>query len=94
MKVIVQKYGGISVATRSASAPWPSASSQPGRRGNDVVVVVSAMGDTTDELIALARQVTRRPGRRASWTCCFHRRDVSATLMAMALHGLGSRRSA
>ena len=39
------------------------------KQGNDVVVVVSAMGDTTDELLDLAQQVAR-PRRPASWTCC------------------------
>src|SRR3970282_490809 len=57
--------------------------------GNDVVAVVSAMGDTTDELIALAQQVNDHPDDREMDVLLSTGEIVSSTLMAMALHAMG-----
>lgn len=88
--LIVQKFGGSSVATaerikRVADRVW-----QTRQEGNDVVVVVSAMGDTTDELIALARQVTEDPSGREMDQLLATGEQVSIALLTMALHELGA----
>ena len=70
MGVVVQKYGGSSVADATGVKRVAQRIADTRRAGNDVVVVVSAMGDTTDELIDLAEQVSPAAGRRASSTCC------------------------
>jgi aspartate kinase len=59
------------------------------REGNDVVAVVSAMGDTTDELIELAAQITDKPDDREMDVLLSTGEIVSSTLMAMALHAIG-----
>src|SRR2546428_8783122 len=64
MSVIVQKYGGSSVADVTRITRVAERVMETKRRGHDVVVVVSAMGDTTDDLLALARQVSANPERR------------------------------
>jgi aspartate kinase len=84
-RLIVQKYGGTSVGSaerivRSAERVGAVADS-----GCDVVVTVSAMGKTTDELIGLARQVSRDPHDRELDQLLVTGEQVSASLMAMAL---------
>ena len=65
MALIVQKYGGSSVADAESIKRVAARIVETHRAGNDVVVVVSAMGDTTDELLDLAHGVTETPtGRR------------------------------
>ncbi len=88
-KLVVQKYGGTSVgdAARIRRAARTVASTL--EAGHGVVVVVSAMGDTTDQLIALARQVARDPGERELDHLLSTGEQVSASLMAMALADLG-----
>jgi aspartate kinase len=87
-EVVVQKYGGSSVA--DAERILHVARRVVARRasGADLVVVVSAMGDTTDELIALARRVTRRPSDREMDLLLSTGEVVSCTLLAMALREL------
>ena len=69
MALVVQKYGGTSVADPDRMRAVAENVAFTRRHGNDVVVVVSAMGKSTDNLIALASQVsTSRSGGR--WTCC------------------------
>ena len=58
MSLIVQKYGGSSVADAESIKRVAKRIVETRKAGNEVVVVVSAMGDTTDELIELAEQVT------------------------------------
>ena len=66
MGIVVQKYGGSSVADANGIKRVAQRILDAKRAGNDVVVVVSAMGDTTDELIDLAEQVSPLPaGPRA-----------------------------
>ena len=66
---VVQKYGGSSVADADSIKRVAQRIVATKKAGNDVVVVISAMGDTTDELMDLAKQVSPLPPR-ASWTCC------------------------
>jgi aspartate kinase len=85
MPVVVQKYGGTSVAdpTRiNAVADLVEASR---RSGNDVVVVVSAMGQTTDELIALAADISPKPPPREMDMLLSAGERISMALLAMAL---------
>lgn len=87
--VVVQKYGGSSVADVErlrAVARRVVASVQAGER---VVVVVSAMGNTTNELLALARSVSPSPGRRELDLLVSVGERVSMTLLAMAIQDLG-----
>ena len=89
MALIVQKYGGTSVADPDRMRAVAENVSITKRRGNDVVVVVSAMGKATDNLIALASQVSAtRPGREMDMLLTTGER-VSAALLTMALTDLG-----
>jgi len=89
MALIVQKYGGSSVANaeRIKSVAQRIARTKDG--GNQVVVVVSAMGDTTDELIQLAYHVSEKPDSRELDVLLSTGEVVASTLLAMALHGRG-----
>ena len=64
MSLIVQKFGGSSVADADGIRRVARRIVETRNRGHDVVVVVSAMGDTTDELLDLAHEVTRKPPAR------------------------------
>ena len=64
MALIVQKYGGTSVADAERIKNVARRIAETRDTGNQVVVVVSAMGDTTDDLIKLAYQVTEQPDKR------------------------------
>ena len=87
--LVVQKYGGSSLA--SAERIRHVAARIAGRRagGTPLVVVVSAMGDTTDELLALAAVVTAEPDPRELDMLLATGEHQSATLVSMALHALG-----
>lgn len=89
MAIIVQKYGGSSVADADRIKNVARRVAKGRDEGNQVVVVVSAMGDTTDELIDLARQVTERPQERELDVLLSTGELVSCTLLAMALEALG-----
>ncbi|HEV7662720.1 MAG TPA: aspartate kinase [Chloroflexota bacterium] len=84
--LIVQKYGGSSLATAERIRAAAKRVSRTAASGRPVIVVVSAMGDTTDELIELAYQVAPRPDEREMDMLLSTGETVSATLMAMALH--------
>jgi aspartate kinase len=89
MTLIVQKYGGTSVADPDRMRAVAENVAFTRRHGNDVVVVVSAMGKATDNLIALAAQVSgTRDGREMDMLLTTGER-VSAALLTMALHDLG-----
>ncbi len=64
MSIVVQKYGGSSVADVSKLRQVAARVMRTRATGHDVVVVVSAMGDTTDDLLSLAKQVSANPDRR------------------------------
>ncbi len=88
MALIVQKYGGTSVADPDRMRAVAENNQITKRHGNDVVVVVSAMGKATDNLIALAGQVSEiRPGREMDMLLTTGER-VSAALLTMALAAL------
>jgi aspartate kinase len=89
MALIVQKYGGSSVADGEMIKSVARRIAKAREEGNQVVVVVSAMGDTTDELIKLAHQVTKQPGDRELDVLLSTGELVSSTLLAMALESLG-----
>ncbi len=89
MALIVQKYGGSSVADAEKIKNVARRIVATKEKGNEVVVVVSAMGDTTDELIQLARQINPKPQERELDVLLSTGEIVSSTLMAMALHEMG-----
>jgi aspartate kinase len=87
--LIVQKYGGSSVADAQAVKRVAKRIAEAKRAGNDVVVVVSAMGDTTDELLELAALVTPLPPQRELDILLTAGERISMSLLAMAINGLG-----
>ncbi len=89
MSLIVQKYGGSSVADAAKIKNVARRIAATRDKGNQVVVVVSAMGDTTDELIEMAYQVTERPSGRELDMLLSTGELVSSTLLAMALREMG-----
>lgn len=89
MALIVQKYGGSSVADADKIKNVARRVAQTREQGNMVVVVVSAMGGTTDNLIALAQQITDQPDKRELDVLQSTGEIVSSTLLAMALRSLG-----
>ena len=89
MPLVVQKYGGTSVADPDRMRAVADNVAFTRRHGNDVVVVASAMGKSTDNLIALASQVSEtRDGREMDMLLTTGER-VAAALLTMALHDLG-----
>ena len=89
MGLIVQKYGGSSVADAEGMKRVAARIVASKRDGNQVVVVVSAMGDTTDELIDLANQVTPMPSGRELDMLLTAGERISMALLAMAISNLG-----
>ncbi len=89
MALIVQKYGGSSVADAERIKSVARRIAQAKDKGDRVVVVVSAMGDTTDELIELAYQVSEHPSDRELDVLLSTGEIVSSTLLAMALKSMG-----
>lgn len=87
--ILVQKYGGSSVADVAHLHDVADRVVRTVRQGHQVVVVVSAMGNTTNELLALARQVSPRPGRRELDLLVSVGERVSMTLLAMAIEDRG-----
>lgn len=89
MGVIVQKYGGSSVATAEKLKAVARRIVETRRQGHDVVVVVSAMGNTTNELLALAASVSVDPHRRELDMLVTVGERISMALLSMAIHDLG-----
>jgi aspartate kinase len=87
--LVVQKYGGSSVATAERIKRVAERIVAARKAGDDVVVVVSAMGDTTDELLDLANQVTPLPPGRELDMLLTAGERISMALLAMAIHNLG-----
>ena len=69
MALLVQKFGGTSVADPERIREVADHVARTRRQGDEVVVVVSAMGKETDELLRLADRGVARPGPGARWTC-------------------------
>ncbi len=89
MALIVQKYGGSSVADAERIKNVAERIARAKDKGDRVVVVVSAMGETTDELIKLAYQITERPDDRELDVLLSTGELVSSTLLAMTLRHMG-----
>jgi len=87
--LIVQKYGGSSVATTERLRHVASRVAATRRGGTDVVVVVSAPGDTTDELVARAREISSRPPARELDMLMAVGEQISIALLSMAVQELG-----
>src|SRR5258705_913271 len=87
--VVVQKYGGSSVADAERIKRVAERIVVARKSGHDVVVVVSAMGDTTDELRDLAHQVSPLPPGRELDMLLTAGERISMALLAMAIHNLG-----
>ncbi len=90
MPLIVQKYGGSSVADAEKIRNVARRIAKAKDAGNDVVVVVSAMGDTTDELVDLAYRLNQKPPAREFDILLSTGELVSSTLLAMTLEGMGN----
>jgi aspartate kinase len=89
LPVVVQKYGGSSVADVEKIQKVADRVAATRASGKDVVVVVSAMGDTTDELLKLARQVCDSPARRELDMLLTAGERISMALLSMALNARG-----
>src|SRR5436309_3372282 len=90
MSIVVQKYGGSSVADVSRIKQVADRVMRTRREGHDVVVVVSAMGDTTDDLLGLAKQVSPNPDRRELDMLLTAGERISMALLSMAIRERGS----
>ncbi len=87
--LVVQKFGGSSVANADRVRNVASIIAETYRAGNDVVVIVSAQGDTTDDLIEKAVEINPRASKREMDMLLTAGEQMSASLLAMALQGMG-----
>ncbi len=87
--LIVKKFGGTSMADKQRIYNVAKRCAQEYKKGNDVVVVLSAMGKTTDDLVDLARDVNPRPPKREMDMLYTVGEQISVALMAMALDNMG-----
>lgn len=91
MPLIVQKYGGSSVANVEKIQNVARRVVKTKQAGNSVVVVVSALGDTTDDLISLANKISKNPNTREMDMLLSTGEQVSVSLLAIAIHELGEK---
>ncbi|KMY23726.1 aspartate kinase [Actinobaculum suis] len=89
MALIVQKFGGSSVAEAAGIKRVAARIAETARQGNQVIAVVSAMGDTTDDLLDLAHSVTDNPPARELDILLTAGERISMALLSMAVNGLG-----
>jgi aspartate kinase len=89
MSIVVQKYGGTSVADPDRIRKVAARVMQTKRAGHDVVVVVSAMGHTTDELLALAKRISPSPDRRELDMLLSAGERIAMALLSMAIREQG-----
>ena len=89
MSLIVQKFGGSSVANAECVMRVATTITDTYKEGNDVVVVVSAQGDTTDELIEKAKEINEKPSKREMDMLLSTGEQISISLLAMAIEKLG-----
>ena len=89
MSLIVQKFGGSSVADKDRVMNVASIVADTYKKGNDVIVVVSAQGDTTDDLIAKYKEIDENASNREKDMLLAAGEQISISLLAMALHKLG-----
>lgn len=90
MALIVQKYGGSSVADVACMQRVAQRILKTRNAGNQVVVVVSAMGDTTDDLIELARKINAEPNDREMDMLMASGEQIASAVLTMALHAAGA----
>jgi len=88
-KIIVQKYGGTSVANPERIKAVACRIRSYWKKRYKIAVVVSALGDTTDALVDLAGQITPQPARREMDMLMSTGEQISTALLTMALHELG-----
>lgn len=88
-KLIVQKFGGSSVANVEKIKNVANRIASYKRKGYNLVVVVSALGDTTDELVELAASISSNPSARETDVLLSTGEQISVALLAMAIHELG-----
>ena len=89
MSLIVQKFGGTSVKDAERLRNVASIVTEAYKKGNDVVVVVSAQGDTTDDLIEKAAEITANPSQREMDMLLASGEQISASLLAMCIQEMG-----
>src|SRR6185369_3094598 len=89
MSIVVQKYGGSSVADVARLQKVAARVMRTRAQGHSVVVVVSAMGDTTDELLGMAKQISAAPDRRELDMLLTAGERISMALLSMAIRELG-----
>ena len=89
LPLVVQKFGGSSLADADRIKRVARRIARERAAGNDLVVIVSAMGDATDELLGLAAAITDDPDARELDVLLATGEHQSATLVSMALHALG-----
>ena len=89
MSLIVQKFGGTSVANTERIFNVADIATSAYKEGNRVVVVVSAQGDTTDDLIAKAAEINDRPSKREMDVLLSTGEMISMSLLAMAIQKMG-----
>ncbi len=89
MSLIVQKFGGSSVANAESVMNVANIVTDTYKKGNDVIVVVSAQGDTTDDLIAKAKEINDKPSKREMDVLLASGEQISIALLAMAIEKLG-----
>ncbi len=89
MSIVVQKYGGTSVADENKIRHVAERVMRTKREGHDVVVVVSAMGHTTDELLALAKKISPNPERRELDMLLSAGERIAMALLSIAIRELG-----
>ncbi len=94
MKIIVEKYGGSSLATTERILKVAEHIASVHDQGYGIVVVVSAMGDTTDNLLSMVNQVSDNPGRRELGLLLSTGEIVSSSMMAITLQRLGKKAAA
>ena len=90
MAIIVQKFGGSSVADAAKVNNVANRVTETYREGNSVVVVVSAQGDTTDDLIEKAHEINDNPSKREMDMLLASGEQISIALLAMAIEKLGA----
>ncbi len=91
MALVVQKFGGSSVADKERVMNAARKAIRAHKAGSQVIVVVSARGDTTDELIALAREISEHPPTREMDMLLATGEQISIALLAMAIQELGEK---
>ncbi|MBN2191140.1 MAG: aspartate kinase [Candidatus Aureabacteria bacterium] len=89
MALIVQKYGGSSVANPERIKSVAARIAETKNQGNEVIAVVSALGDTTDDLISLSEKISDNPSEREMDMLLSTGEQISSALLTMAIHKIG-----